>query len=197
MLNVAEAAKRLGMDRETIRRWIRSGRLRAQRVGRSYAIDARDLRTIEDEMFPMAELPEEWKLGDDGSPAPNWVAALHRADRQVETVAVERIRNDATECTRDGEEALRNSASTHARLPMTPTRFDDYVREVEEKAKAEGPEAVVQWDAFNAHFTMARKRRWRREAFLRLSKEICGELAAKGVGESEIMDDFAAFRNRP
>ncbi len=27
----------------------------------------------------MAELPEEWRIGDDGSPAPNWVAALHRA----------------------------------------------------------------------------------------------------------------------
>lgn len=27
----------------------------------------------------MAELPDEWKTGDDGSPAPNWVAALHRS----------------------------------------------------------------------------------------------------------------------
>jgi hypothetical protein len=27
----------------------------------------------------MAELPEEWKVGDDGLSAPNWVAALHRS----------------------------------------------------------------------------------------------------------------------
>lgn len=27
----------------------------------------------------MAELPDEWKVGDDGSPPPNWVAALHRS----------------------------------------------------------------------------------------------------------------------
>ena len=54
MLNVAEAAARLGVDRETVRRWIRS----------------------------------------------------ERADRQVETVAVERIRSGATERTQDGEEAL-------------------------------------------------------------------------------------------
>lgn len=27
----------------------------------------------------MAELPDERKVGDDGSPAPNWVAALHRS----------------------------------------------------------------------------------------------------------------------
>jgi hypothetical protein len=38
-----------------------------------------DLRAIEDELYPMAELPEEWKVSDDGSPAPNWVAALHRS----------------------------------------------------------------------------------------------------------------------
>jgi len=29
----------------------------------------------------MAELPDEWKIGDDGSPAPNWVAMLHRSRR--------------------------------------------------------------------------------------------------------------------
>lgn len=29
----------------------------------------------------MAELPDEWKLSDDGSPGPNWVAALHRSCR--------------------------------------------------------------------------------------------------------------------
>ena len=81
MLTVAEAADRVGKDPETVRRWIRSGRLRAKRVGRRHAISARDLRTVEDELFPMAELPDEWKLGDDGSPAPNWVAALHRSRR--------------------------------------------------------------------------------------------------------------------
>jgi len=42
-------------------------------------IDDRDVRAIEDEIYPMAQLPEEWRVGDDGSPAPNWVAALHRS----------------------------------------------------------------------------------------------------------------------
>ena len=36
-----------------------------------------------------------------------------------------------------------------------PTKFDDYVREIEEKIKAEGPEAVARWEAFNTHFAMA------------------------------------------
>jgi hypothetical protein len=79
---------------------------------------------------------------------------------------------------------------------VTPTKFDDYVREVAEKARAEGPEAVAQWDAFNAHFALARKRSWHSDAFLRLSREIGAELTANGVAESEVMDDFAATRNR-
>ncbi len=64
-----------------MRRWIRSGRLRARRVGRRHAINDHDLRTVEDELFPMAELPDEWKFDDDGSRALNWVAALHRSRR--------------------------------------------------------------------------------------------------------------------
>lgn len=79
VLSVAEAADRLGRNPETVRRWIRSGRLPARRVGARHAIDDRDLRVIEDELHPMSELPEEWRVGDDGTLAPNWVAALHRS----------------------------------------------------------------------------------------------------------------------
>jgi excisionase family DNA binding protein len=82
MLTVAEAASLLGQDRETIRRWIRSGRLRAQRLAGRYTVELRALRAVENELFPMAELPDEWKIGDDGSPALNWVASLHRSRRE-------------------------------------------------------------------------------------------------------------------
>jgi excisionase family DNA binding protein len=81
MLTVAEAADRVAKDPETVRRWIRSGRLRARRVGIRHAISDQDLLAVEDKLFPMAKLPDEWKLSDDGSPAPNWVAALHRSRR--------------------------------------------------------------------------------------------------------------------
>jgi excisionase family DNA binding protein len=43
MLTVPEAARRAGRDPETIRRWIRSGRLRSQRVGTQHLIDEADL----------------------------------------------------------------------------------------------------------------------------------------------------------
>ncbi len=79
VLTVTEAANRVGRNPETVRRWIRSGRLPARLIGHRHTIDDRDLRRIEDELYPMAELPDDWQVGDDGSPAPNWVAALNRS----------------------------------------------------------------------------------------------------------------------
>jgi DNA-binding XRE family transcriptional regulator len=64
-----------------------------------------------------------------------------------------------------------------------PTKFDDYVREVEEKAKAGGPEAVARWEAFNAHFAMAREvRELRKERHL-TQKQLA---AASGIDQAEI-----------
>ena len=37
------------------------------------------------------------------------------------------------------------------------TKFDDYIHEVEQEAKAGGPEALARWDAFNARYAMARE----------------------------------------
>lgn len=64
-----------------------------------------------------------------------------------------------------------------------PTRFDDYIREVEEKATAGGPEAVAHWEAFNAHFAMAREvRELRKERHL-TQKQLA---AASGINQGEI-----------
>lgn len=76
MLTVDEAASLVGRSRETVRRWIRDGRLPAQVEGRRRLIDPADLDSIRDELYPMLPMPPEWEHLQDGTPAPNWVAAV-------------------------------------------------------------------------------------------------------------------------
>jgi excisionase family DNA binding protein len=78
MLTVPEAARRTGKNPETIRRWIRSGLLRAHKVGTQHVIDEADLRQV---TAPDAELglPPEWGRTITGEPMPNVVAAIRRS----------------------------------------------------------------------------------------------------------------------
>ena len=78
MLTVPEAARRAGRDPETIRRWIRSGRLRARKVGTQHVIEEADLASTleEGEMLP---LPPPWQTTRSGQPMPNVVAAIARS----------------------------------------------------------------------------------------------------------------------
>lgn len=77
MLAVLEVANRLGRDPETIRRWIRSGKLRATKVGLQYFVAEDDLPG------PPGRLPKGWRETATGEPMPDVVAALRRsrADR--------------------------------------------------------------------------------------------------------------------
>lgn len=49
MLTVPEAAKRVGRHPETIRRWIREGRLRAHKIGTQHVIEPEDLGELTSE----------------------------------------------------------------------------------------------------------------------------------------------------
>jgi excisionase family DNA binding protein len=76
MLSIAEAAERVGRSPGTVRRWIRDGRLQAVTANGRRVIDPGALDEVRDEMYPMLPLPAEWRRLEDGTPAPNWVAAV-------------------------------------------------------------------------------------------------------------------------
>jgi excisionase family DNA binding protein len=78
MLTVVEAAHRAGRDPETIRRWIRAGRLRSERRGNRHLIHEGDLAALTEEPHSVG-LPPEWRYLPSGRPAPDWVKLVHRS----------------------------------------------------------------------------------------------------------------------
>lgn len=78
MLTVPQAARRAGRNPETIRRWIRTGRLRSQKVGTQHVVDEADLNAVLDGQYEMLPLPPEW----DVEPRVNW-ARLIRQSRET------------------------------------------------------------------------------------------------------------------
>ena len=78
MLTVPEAARRVGRNPETVRRWIRSGKLRSHKIGTQHIIDERDLAPFEEhgESLP---IPEAWRKTWTGEPQPDWVAIIRRS----------------------------------------------------------------------------------------------------------------------
>jgi len=74
MITVIEAA--VGRSPGTVRRWIREVRLEAETVRGRRLVDPGRLDEVRAEMYPMLPLPPEWQRLEDGTPAPNWVAAV-------------------------------------------------------------------------------------------------------------------------
>jgi excisionase family DNA binding protein len=74
MLTVPEAARRTRRDPETVRRWIRSGRLRATRVGTQHLIDESDLDRLT--RGSILSLPPGWRRTATGEPMPDVLAAI-------------------------------------------------------------------------------------------------------------------------
>lgn len=76
MLTVPEAARTIGRNPETIRRWIREGKLPARKVGTQHLIDEEDLVLLDEaDQLPA---PKGWSRTFTGEPMPNWVAILRR-----------------------------------------------------------------------------------------------------------------------
>jgi helix-turn-helix protein len=90
-LTVRTAADRSGRHPTTIRRWIRSGRLRAAKRAGRFVIGAFELdRILEADLLPV---PPEWETTLTGEPLPNFVAALRqsRAERSREILSAVKL----------------------------------------------------------------------------------------------------------
>jgi excisionase family DNA binding protein len=79
MITVPEAARRAGRNPETIRRWIREGKLPARKVGTQHVLDESDLDEILGRANDTVTLPAEWSETFWGGPMPDVVAALRRS----------------------------------------------------------------------------------------------------------------------
>jgi excisionase family DNA binding protein len=76
MITVPEAARRAGRDPESIRRWIRAGRLPSRKVGTQHLIEESDLRAVlGGQTLP---LPSWLRRTSTGEPMPDVVSALRR-----------------------------------------------------------------------------------------------------------------------
>lgn len=76
MLTVPEAARRTGKNPETIRRWIREGKLRAHKVGTQHVMEEADLEAMVSERRATVPLPDHWTTSFWGGPMPDWTAIV-------------------------------------------------------------------------------------------------------------------------
>jgi excisionase family DNA binding protein len=75
-LTVPEAARRIGRNPETIRRWIREGKLPSHKVGTQHMIEEQDLHAVTAPHQDRLPLPAAWRTTFWGEPMPDWVAIV-------------------------------------------------------------------------------------------------------------------------
>ncbi len=77
-LTVSEAARRARRNPETVRRWVREGKLPATHAGTQILIDERDLAVHLGEASDTLPMPDAWRRTFWGGPMPDVVAILRR-----------------------------------------------------------------------------------------------------------------------
>jgi excisionase family DNA binding protein len=74
MLTIPELARQLNRDPETIRRWIRAGKLRARKVGTQHVVDEADVASFLKP--PRMPVPPGWDRTMTGEPMPDVVSVV-------------------------------------------------------------------------------------------------------------------------
>ncbi|MGA0122180.1 MAG: helix-turn-helix domain-containing protein [Gaiellales bacterium] len=83
VLTIAQAAARSGRGAETVRRWVRAGRLPAHRSGGRLLVHPEDLDALI--ARPALDPPAGWSRTSWDVRQPDWVSALrrHRGARRI------------------------------------------------------------------------------------------------------------------
>lgn len=81
-LTVPEVARRARRNPETVRRWLREGKLPATRVGTQWLIDEWELAVFLGESSDTMPLPESWRRTFWGGPMPDVVGAVRRSRQE-------------------------------------------------------------------------------------------------------------------
>jgi excisionase family DNA binding protein len=77
MLTVPEAARRIRRNPETVRRWIREGKLRSTKVGTQHLVDEADLAQLT--LGALLPAPTGWwTQSHTGEPLPDFLTVLRR-----------------------------------------------------------------------------------------------------------------------
>lgn len=78
MLTVPEAARRAGKNPETIRRWIREGKLPARKIGTQHVLEEHDLEVYLGETSDRLPLPPAWQKTFWGGPMPDFTRIIRQ-----------------------------------------------------------------------------------------------------------------------
>ena len=81
MLSVPQAARKAGRDPETVRRWIRAGKLPAQKIGTQHMIDEADFTLFLEGDF-RHDLPQAWLRTWTGEPQLDWATVVRRSRQE-------------------------------------------------------------------------------------------------------------------
>lgn len=76
MLTVPEAARRAGRNPETIRRWIREGKLPARKIGTQHVLEEADLEEMMRTSSGSVPMPAHWEKAFWDGPMPDWASIV-------------------------------------------------------------------------------------------------------------------------
>lgn len=144
LLTAEEVAERLRVNVNTVRRYIRSGRLPAIRLGKGYRIRSEDLESFLRSLMTNGNLEVENEDEDEEPLSPEDLAAVRRGMEGIK--AGRYVTLEELDAWREAgaESAVRRLEEVEAEI--LPEELKEYLAEIAKRAKP------VRWDASRCEF---------------------------------------------